>query len=322
METLTIPVPVARALLGPYYRLTFHPRMPWPVQRALLSVAARSQPLPAHTAVRKVRLGNRPAERVVVNSALAGDQAVLYLHGGGFTVGSPATHRSLAAHLARAIRRPVYLLDYRLAPEHPCPAAVEDTVAAFDALTGHTDSIALAGDSAGGGIALAAAQVLNVRGTVKPAALALISPWTNPGQAAERRRDLVVSRAWGFACAAAYLGDGDPLDHRYAPALGMLTGLPPVYLHTNTRELLYPQCRDLSATLRAAGVEVRYVESPTLWHAAQAQAGLIRAAAESLRDIGRFLTGVWSQPGRTQPGRTEAGAAGAGFPDSESHSPS
>jgi acetyl esterase/lipase len=88
---------------------------------------------------------------------------VLYLHGGGFTTGSPATHRSLAAHLAREIRRPVYLLDYRLAPEHPCPAALDDTVAAFDALTRVANSVALAGDSAGGGLALAAAQVLAAR---------------------------------------------------------------------------------------------------------------------------------------------------------------
>jgi acetyl esterase/lipase len=306
---LTIPVPVARAVLHPYYRLTFHHRMPWSAQRALLNAVARLQPLPAHTTVREVRLGGRPAERVAVASAPAASQAVLYLHGGGFTVGSPATHRSLAAHLAGEIRRPVYLLDYRLAPEHPCPAAVDDAVAAFDALAGQTDSIALAGDSAGGGIALAAAQLLRARGAATPTALALISPWIDPSRAAARRRDLVVSRAWGFACAAAYLGDGDPSDHRYAPGLGTLSGLPPTYLHTNSRELLYPQCRELASSMRSSKVEVRYVENPTLWHAAQAQAGLVKAATESIRDVGRFLIGVWSRPSPT-----EADAAGAPLP--------
>ncbi len=289
----TLPLPLASALLAPYYRLTFHHRVPWPVQRALLNAVARLQPLPAGTTVSKAWLGGRPAERVVVG-ATPSSEAVLYLHGGGFTTGSPATHRSLAAHLAREIRRPVYLLDYRLAPEHPCPAALDDTVAAFDALTRVVGSVALAGDSAGGGLALAAAQVLAARGTARPAALALVSPWANPGVQADRRRDLVVSRTWAFACAAAYLGDGDPADHRYAPALGALAGLPPTYLHTNTRELLYSQCRTLASALRAAGVEVRYVEHARLWHAAQAQAGLVRAAAESVHDIGRFLTGVWS----------------------------
>ncbi len=290
---MTLPRPVVRELLRPYYRVTFHHRMPWGAQRALLQAAARVQALPAGTRVRPLRLGDRSADQVTCGVA-EGPEAVLYLHGGGFATGSPATHRSLAAHLSRATQRPVYLLDYRLAPEYPCPAALEDTLAALGALRrgqGH-QSIALAGDSAGGGIALAAAQRLAADGAA-PSALALISPWTNPGVLAERRRDLVVSRAWGLACAAAYLGDGDPLDYRYAPALGPLAGLPPTYLHTNTRELLYSQCRLLAASLRDAGVSLEYAESSTLWHAAQAQASLVREAADSLGDIGRFLTAVW-----------------------------
>lgn len=294
----TIPLPIARALLHPCYRLMLHHRMPWPVQRALLNTSARLQPLPRGTSVRVLALGDRPAERISVGPTAA-HGAVLYLHGGGYTVGSIATHRSLAAHLAREIRRPVYLLDYRLAPEHPCPAAVQDAVSAFDALTaeGHpSGSIALAGDSAGGGIALAAAQWLTAHRTEKPAALALISPWTNPALRAERTRDLVVSRSWGFACAAAYLGSGDSADPRYAPLSGSMAGLPPTYVFTSTRELLYGQCVELAASLRRAGVRIRYVESPALWHAAQAQAGMVREAAESLRDIGAFLKSNWSNP--------------------------
>ncbi|MFD4522993.1 alpha/beta hydrolase [Streptomyces sp. NPDC058470] len=292
-----LPLPLARAILHPYYRFTFQHRMPWSVQRALLNIVARMQPLPPDTSVGTLRLGARPAERISVG-ATTGTGAVLYLHGGGFTVGSPVTHRSLAAHLAREIRRPVYLLDYRLAPEHPFPAALEDTVAAFGALTtteGHSPgSIVLAGDSAGGCIALAAAQQLTTVREQRPAALVLISPWANPNLVAEQRRDLVVNRAWGLACTAAYLGAGDPSDPRYAPQLGSHTGLPPTYLHTNTRELLYAQCRDLAVSLRGAGVPLRYAESPVLWHAAQAQAGLVREAAASLRDIGGFLTEHWS----------------------------
>lgn len=291
---MTIPSHVVREMLRPYYRVTLHHRMPWAAQRALLHAAALFQSLPRGTQVRSLRLGDRLAERVDCGAA-EGPETVLYLHGGGFTVGSPATHRSLAAHLASATRRPVYLLDYRLAPEHPCPAAVDDTLAAFGALhraAGHL-SVALAGDSAGGGIALAAAQRLVAHRMTRPSALVLISPWTNPGVVAEGRRDLVVNRAWGLACAAAYLGDGDPFDHRYAPGLGLLTGLPATYLHTNTRELLYSQCRLLAASLRSAGVSLQHVESRTLWHAAQAQAGLVREAADSLRDIGRFLMEVW-----------------------------
>lgn len=292
-----LPLPLVRAALHPFYRATFHHRMPWRAQRALLNAAARLQPLLPGTSVGTLLLGGRPTERIdVAAGPVAG--AVLYLHGGGYTVGSPASHRSLAAHLARHTGRPVYLLDYRLAPEHPFPAALEDTLAAFAALTaaeGHAPgSIVLAGDSAGGAIALAAAQQLVAGQGQRPCALVLISPWANPAEVAERRRDLVVSRQWGLACAAAYLGDGDPSDPRYVPHAGPLAGLPPTYLHTNTRELLYGQCRDLAVSLRRSGVPLRYVESPSLWHAAQAQAGLVREAAESLRDIAAFLTENWS----------------------------
>jgi acetyl esterase/lipase len=304
MRTPTIPSRVARAMLRPYYLFTFHHRVPWPVQRAVLDWAGRRFPLPAGTALRRIVLGGRPAERISVGPA-AGPEAVLYVHGGGFTVGSLDTHRSLAAHLARDVRRPVYLVDYRLAPEHPFPAALEDTLAAFDALAGScahpAGSIALAGDSAGGGIALATAQVLAARGAERPAALVLISPWTDPNVAAERARDVVVNRKWGFACAAAYLGGGDSADPRYAPLLGALAGLPPTYLYTTERELLYAQCARLATRLREAGVELRYVESPALWHAAQAQAGLVKEAAESLRDIAGFLERNWSSATGPEP---------------------
>ncbi|MFF8725777.1 alpha/beta hydrolase fold domain-containing protein [Streptomyces sp. NPDC015171] len=314
---MNLPLPVVRELLRPFFRMTFHPRVPWPAQRLLVNALSACQPLPRGTRVEALWLGARRAERVTAGPA-SGPGAVLYLHGGGFTVGSPATHRALAAHLARATGRPVYLLDYRLAPEHPCPAALEDTLAAVELLArlaGHpTSSLVLAGDSAGGGIALAAAQHLAAParepgdgaagrpGT--PAALVLVSPWADPGEVAEQRRDLVVSRAWGLACAAAYRGQADPADPRYAPARGDLTGLPPTYLHTNMGELLHAQCVALASSLRGAGVPVTFRESRKLWHAAQAQAGLVEEAAESVRDIGSFLTERWAR-------LAESGAADA-----------
>jgi acetyl esterase/lipase len=312
---MTFMLHATRETLRLFYLGTFHPRMPWRAQRALASAMSRLQPMPRGATVQALSLGSRPAELVTYGTGTGADaEAVLYLHGGGYTVGSPATHRSLAAHLARAARRPVYLLDYRLAPEHPCPAAVDDALAAYEALTrdfGHR-SIALAGDSSGGGIALATAQQLIARGGPAPAALALLSPWANPNVRTEGRRDLVVSRDWGLACAAAYLGGGDPSDARYAPALGPMAGLPPTYLHANTRELLYPQCVDLAATLRRGGVSLRYAESRVLWHAAQAQAGLVREAADSLTDIAGFLTRTWGEVG-SPPGRYPGLSRSRGF---------
>jgi monoterpene epsilon-lactone hydrolase len=300
-----VPVPVARALLHPGFRCTLNHRLPWSWQRMLLDGLSRFQPLAAGSTVRELSLGGRPAELITGGPAdpepSAG--AVLYLHGGGYTVGSLATHRSVASHLAAALGRPVYLLDYRLAPEHPVPAALADALAAFEALTGRHGyapaSVALAGDSAGGGIALAAAQSLVAAGAPGPGALALISPWVDPNVVAQRRRDTVVSQRWGFACGAAYLGAGDRADPRYAPLLGSMAGLPPTYLTTSTRELLYPQCLRLAVLLRRAGVRFRYVESSTLWHAAPVQAGMFEAAAESVRDIAAFLTVLAQAPGPT-----------------------
>ncbi|MFI5778766.1 alpha/beta hydrolase [Nocardia sp. NPDC051570] len=293
----TIPLPIARAIFGLYYRTSLSPLLPWTVQRALLDAGSVLLPLPERTVVDRVRLGERTAERITVGET-TGPEAVLYLHGGGFTVGSLATHRSLAAHLAGDIGRPVYLLDYRLAPAHPCPAALEDTIEAFDALIRErgypVGSVALAGDSAGGGIALATTQWLVARGGDRPPALVLLSPWTNPvGEA--RRRDTVVSRRWGFASAAAYLGRrGDVSDPRFAPLFGDFAGLPPTYLHVGVRELLHPQILELAVAMRDAQVPLHYVEHPTLWHSGQAQAGLVREAAESLRAAGEFLTTTWS----------------------------
>ncbi|MFJ3904675.1 alpha/beta hydrolase fold domain-containing protein [Streptomyces sp. NPDC090025] len=321
-----LPLPVVRALLHPFFRAVFRPGVPWSAQRLLLDAFSAGQPLPRGTRVDRLALGARRAERVTVGP-VGGPGAVLHLHGGGYTVGSLATHRSFAAHLAAATRRPVYLLDYRLAPEHPYPAALEDTLAAIEALARTEEhpagTLALTGDSAGGGIALAAAQRLTAAAgagdgtgagpetgdgsgpaaaTGRPgapvlAALGLVSPWADPGEVADGRRDLVVSRAWGLACAAAYLGEGDPDDPRFAPLKGPLGGLPPVYLHTNRRELLYAQGLRLAAALRRAGVPVTLVESATLWHAAQAQAGLVAEAAASVRDLAVFLSARWTRPG-------------------------
>ncbi|MFI5780667.1 alpha/beta fold hydrolase [Nocardia sp. NPDC051570] len=312
LPPLPMPLPLVRATVHPVYRIAFNHRLPWTTQRRLLDLTALLQPLPKGTAVQPMTLAGRRAERVTAGP-VEGREAILYLHGGGFTVGSMRTHRSLAAYLARDTRRPVYLLDYRLAPEHPYPAGMDDTLAALRALAdehGHpADSIVLGGDSAGGGIALAAAQQLLTRDDAKPAALVLISPWTDPNVIPERHRDLVINRTWGSACVAAYLGQGDPADPRFAPRWGTLAGLPPTYIHINTTELLYDPCTELATAMREAGVALRFVESTTLWHCAQAQAGLLREAADSLRDIADFLTReIWAA--REDSGSARPGALG------------
>lgn len=293
MRSIQLPLPLVEASLKPFYRLALNARLPYRVQRALLDVAAPLQWLPDGTVTHRTTLAGRPAERITVG-ATERTAAVLYLHGGGYTIGSLATHRSLAAHLARESGCAVYTLDYRLAPENPFPAGLEDAVAAFTELvTDHgfsADRVAVAGDSAGGGLALATARRLIDTGGLRPAALALISPWVEPGsREAPFDRDVVVNTQWAYASAMAYLGDADATDPGYAPLLGDLSGLPPTAVHVGTGELLYPQIADLADKLRAAGTDLHYVEHARLWHVAHLQASLLDEAAAAVADLGSFL---------------------------------
>ncbi|QBS41110.1 alpha/beta hydrolase [Nocardia sp. CS682] len=291
MRDLNLPMPVARAVLRPIFRATLNQRAPWWLQRRLLELGSVAQLVPAGTTVQRIRLGGRPAERLTATPTPTG--AVLYLHGGGYAVGSPATHRSLAARLAHQTGAAVYVPDYRLAPEHPFPAALDDAEAAFlelvDSAGYRPDQIALSGDSAGGGLSLATAQRLIARHGHTPAALGLIAPWTDPNQVPERDGDLVINRRWSRACAAAYLGGGDSSDPGYAPLTGVLVGLPPTYVQVDVDELLHGQCGDLVDALRAAGVTVRFTESTGLWHVAQLQAALVAPAAAALSELAAFL---------------------------------
>lgn len=292
MKTVYLPLPLVSASLSPFYRLALNARFPFSVQRKLLDLAAPLQTLPDGTVAQKTTLGGRPAERITVG-ATERTTAILYLHGGAFTIGSIATHRSLAAHLARESASAVYVLDYRLAPENPYPAGLDDAVAAFRELVrshGFTpERVAIAGDSAGGGLTVATARRL-VDDGMSPAALGLISPWVDPGDRnAVRNRDLVVNTAWSYSSADAYLGDGDPMDQGFAPLQGDLGGLPPIVMHVGTEEVLYNQIIAFADKLRLSGAELEFVEYKKLWHVAHLQASILREAADAVHHMGSFL---------------------------------
>ncbi|MRH91139.1 alpha/beta hydrolase fold domain-containing protein [Nocardia sp. SYP-A9097] len=291
MPQLNLPLPFARAVLHPIFRVMLNKRLPFTVQRALMDLGAPAQGAPRGTHAERIRLGGRPAERVTAGPA-TDTATVLYLHGGGYTVGSPATHRPIAGFLARETGCPVQVLDYRLAPEHSFPAALDDAEAAFLELIAfgyQPERIAVAGDSAGGGLALALAIRLRDKHGLAPAALGLIAPWGDPNEIPERTRDLVINKPWSRACAAAYLGGGDGLDVGYAPLLAAMHGLPPTYVQADKGELLHDQCTRLVAKLRAAGVETRFTETDGLWHVSQLQAALVAPAAAITRELGEFL---------------------------------
>lgn len=291
---------VARTVLSPLFRLTLNMRWSFPTQRRLLELLAPVQQCPPGTVVRPTTLAQRPTERVTVG-ATERPTAVLYLHGGAYTTASPATHRSLAAHLSASSESVVYVPDYRLAPEHPYPAAVDDAVAAYlellDTLGVGPESIAVAGDSAGGGLAVATVTRLIAEHGTTPAALGLLSPWTDPAaRDLPRERDVVINTRWVYSSADAYLAGGDPTDPGFAPMHADLRGLPPTLVHVGTEEILHPQIVAFTAKLRDAGVDTTFVEYPELWHVAPLQASLVREAADEIAEFGRFLRRHLSVP--------------------------
>lgn len=286
MRPRYLPRRLVMANAGAFYRVTFDVHMPFTVQRRLLEAAARSQPLPSGTVVRRVVLGGRPTERITVGATVR-PRTVLYLHGGGYTTCSPATHRSLTAFLARETGAEVYVPAYRLAPEHLYPAALDDAVAAYRELG---RPAAIVGDSAGGGLAVATALRLIDEG-VRPPALALLSPWTDPADdSMTRQRDLVVNVPHGRRSAAAYRGDADPHDPGYAPMYADLSWLPPTLVHVVPGELLSEQVLRFVDRLRAAHVDVTLRELPELWHSGHTQVGIVREARAAVADVGAFLS--------------------------------
>lgn len=253
-------------------------------------------PVPAGVTVEGVDLGGVAAERLVPDGADDG-AVVVYLHGGGYCIGGPDTHRPLCAHLALALRCPVVVLDYRLAPEHPHPAAVDDAVAAVRALrAGGADParLAVAGDSAGGGLTAVTSLVLRDAGEPVPAAAVLISPWTDVegGSASYTSRadidpfvfpeSLAEMREW-------YLGGHDPADPLVSPLRADLSGMPTTLIHVGDHERLLDDATGIGDRLAAAGVDVTVEVWPEMVHVWHFFAGRVPEADDAIAAIARWL---------------------------------
>jgi monoterpene epsilon-lactone hydrolase len=288
-----VPVRVMRAVVRGLVRPVLGPRMPVTVQRRWLRVVTRPTPLAEGVSIRSGRLGRRPAETLTPSG---GDptRTVLYLHGGGFTTGSPATHRALATHLAAASGATVHVLDYRLAPEHPFPAALDDVLAAYRELLDRGAAparTALAGDSAGGWLALSAALRLRDAGDPRPGALGLISPWLDLRGTAwpDDRSDAMLRPAWLRRCARDFAGGSDPGAAELAPLEADLAGLPPITMHVGSEEILLEDAVRLAHRARAAGVPVDLRRLDGLWHVAHASAGMVTASTAAVTALGTAL---------------------------------
>jgi epsilon-lactone hydrolase len=249
-----------------------------------------------------------PAE-LVSNGPPTDPAVILLLHGGGYNCGSPRTHRALAAALARTTAMAVLLPDYRLAPEHPCPAAVDDTVASYRWLLNHgwsRDRIAIGGDSAGGGLAVAALVRLRDEGVALPAAAFVLSPWVDLTLAGDSMvthasLDPLTTEADLRHAAGLYLAGLAPADPRASPLFADLSDLPPLLVQVGGLEILRSDATRLAEKVDAAGGEARLEIWDGLWHVFHFWEAELPEARQAFGQIATFL--------RARPGSAPAAAA-------------
>lgn len=244
----------------------------------------------------RVNAGSVTAEWVKAEGA-SDSRVVLYFHGGGYIIGSPRTHRAMLAELSQASAARVLALDYRLAPEHPFPAPVEDALAAYRWLLGEgfdPARIAVGGDSAGGGLTVAALVQTRYLGLPIPAAGVCISPWVDMeglGESMQTRAeaDPMVGRENLMVSAKTYLGGADPRAPLAAPLYADLRGLPPLLIQVGDAEVLLDDSTRLAGVAREAGVEVQMEVWDDMIHVWHLFAPILPEGRQAIQQAGDFI---------------------------------
>ncbi|MDW3214514.1 MAG: alpha/beta hydrolase [Ilumatobacteraceae bacterium] len=243
-----------------------------------------------------VELGGRDGLRLTPSGSATPERAVLMFHGGGYVFGSPRMYRPLAGRVAKAASAAVYLPSYRLAPEHPHPAAVDDGLAAYRALIEQVpvERLAVGGDSAGGGLSVAVLQAARRAGLPMPACLVLLSPWldlTGDGEShtANADSEILILPASVERATRFYRGDVAADDPAVSPLFGDLTGLPPTLVQVSRNELLFSDSDTFADRAGAAGVDVDLRVADDLWHVWHLMAPVVPEARASIAEIGEFV---------------------------------
>lgn len=265
--------------------------------RKLEALIINNQKIPAGTEIRAVSIEGINAEWVRA-AADQTERVILYLHGGAFIMGSPTTHRELAARLSASTDAAVLVLDYRLAPEHSFPAAMEDAISAYQWLLDNgyrSKQLAIGGDSAGGGLALQTLIALRDEEVPLPAAAIFLSPITDwvrfDGESYSTRADVDPFNTLELCrfTASHYIGGNDPETPLLYPTNMDLSGLPPLCIHVGDDEVLLSDSVRFAERARACNVDVEFRIWPSMWHAFQTSARVVPEARRSLDEIGRFV---------------------------------
>jgi len=246
--------------------------------------------------IARLEVGGRPAEWVTAQEA-ASDAALLYLHGGGYVIGSPETHRELASRMSLATGCRVLLLDYRLAPENPYPAAVEDAAIAYSYLLSQgfePSRLAVAGDSAGGGLTVATLVSIRDSGLPLPSCAVCISPWVDleglgESMMTKRSVDPMISREGLIDYATAYLNGTNPQSPLAAPLYANLRNLPPFLIQVGTRETLLDDSVRLAERARLAGGQVQLEQWEDMIHIWPLFAPMLPEGQRAIDHIGEFV---------------------------------
>ncbi|ADM09347.1 Lipolytic enzyme [Parvularcula bermudensis HTCC2503] len=227
----------------------------------------------------------------------AADKTILYLHGGGYVFCTPKTHRALTTRLAKQTGAKVFSVDYRLAPEHPYPAALEDALAAWDYLMGKgidPKSVYVGGDSAGGGLTLALIIALKERGSAVPGGAFLYSPWADLSHGSEsvvenEPTERMLTPAGARKAADMYRGSVDATDPKISPVFADFAGFPPLLVFVSTTEMLRDDGRRVASRAKEAGVPVELVSKEGLVHAWPLLAPLYPEANTTIGHTARWI---------------------------------
>jgi monoterpene epsilon-lactone hydrolase len=265
-------------------------------QRIIFEEMMAAIPVPADVAASPAILGGVQVVDIDVEGVDPG-HVILYFHGGAYAVGTAASSVGLASDLGRRARARVVSVDYRLAPEHPYPAALEDAVAAYRGLLAgglSASAIAIAGESAGAGLAAATLVALKRAGLALPSAAVMMSPWVDltlsgDSMSAKVALDPALTPDGLKRRVSDYVGAGDPADGLLSPIFADLTGLPPLLVQAGSHEILLDEAIALAARAAAADVAVTLQVTPQVPHVFQAFASMLDEAGAALTQAGDFL---------------------------------
>jgi acetyl esterase/lipase len=258
--------------------------------------------LPEEILVEKVSIDKLNAEWVYTAEANEG-KVILYLHGGGYVTGSAGTHRMLCASLTQKVKAKIFFPEYRLAPEYPFPAALEDATSAYRWLLAQgfeAENIVIAGDSAGGGLSLATIQALRDDNKPLPAGMICISPWTDLTMSYESHRSKAnvepILRADSLELwASSYAADTDLRNPLISPAFADFSGFPSMLIQVGSEEVLLDDAKELAKKAKFAGVDVTLSIYEGMWHVWHAAGEFLPESRAAFEVIGEFVQGVWKE---------------------------